>query len=296
MSERDPVNADGEARTTRKSGIVSLIVAAVLVIILVIVVLLWWRGGDEPEPQRQAVPVETERSAPEPQPERLPEPESELPTPPVAVPPPETESQQEPSPPVQLPQLADSTPVLIEDLEQRDVSTRPIRSDHLIRDLAIFVYNLSEGELIRESASVAGPDARFSTQVVDDQLYIDERSYSRYDELVEWFVNLENNMVVDVFVMYQPLFEEALAEIAHPDENFTDQVIQGIDVLLATPEPEGLLALTDDQVMYTFADPELEELPAAQKQMLRLGLQNQQRVKRKLRELRAVLEDRQAVN
>ncbi|MEF2975551.1 DUF3014 domain-containing protein, partial [Pseudomonas aeruginosa] len=61
-------------------------------------------------------------------------------------------------------------------------------------------------------------------------------------------------------------------------------------ILLDTPEPRGLLALSDEEVMYTYADPELENLPAAQKQMLRIGPDNRALVKSKLREIRQRLQ------
>lgn len=291
MSERETADSHPEDSQPNKTGLISIVVAVVLIVILVVVVWSWW-GDDDDDSQRQPVDVEVRDSEPE-QPAE-PEPvveDFEEPEPEVIVPTIE-EPEAEPEPELELPELDDSTPVVVEAAQSRELSTRPLRSEHLVRDLVVFVHNLSDGELIRESATVRGPDARFSTQTVDDQLYIDERSYARYNEMVDWFVGLDSEHLVSVYTDYEPLFHQAFSEIAHPDEEFVDQLLDAIDVLLDTPEPEGLLALSDDEVMYTFADPELEQLPAAQKQMLRLGLENQQRVKRKLRELRALLEER----
>lgn len=294
MSERETTDPQPQEHQPNKTGMVSIVVAVLLILVLIVVVWSWWGGDDDSESaQRQPAPVEVRDAEPE---QRQPEPEPivddfEEPQPEVVVPVIET-PEAEPEPQVELPELEDSTPVLVDAAESRDLNTRPLRSEHLVRDLVIFVHNLSDGDLIRESATVRGPDARFATQTVDDQLYIDERSYARYNEMVDWFASLDSERLVSVYSDYEPLFHQAFGEIARPDEQFTEQLIDAIDVLLATPEPEGLLALSDDQVMYTFADPELEQLPAAQKQMLRLGLENQRRVKRKLREVRALLEAR----
>ena len=296
MSEREPRDPQPAHQQTNRKGILSIAIAAVLVVILVVVV--WsWLGGDEAEqaPRRQPAPVEVRDVEPLPQAE--PEPaveddEGEPAEPEAGTLTPEPTPIEEAEPSVELPELDQSTPVLVDEAESRELNTRPLRSEHLVRDLVIFAHNLSNGDVIRESATVQGPEARFSTQTVDNQLYIDEASYTRYNELVEWFSNLDTERLVSVYSDYEALFSQAFAEIAHPDERFIEQLIEGIDVLLATPEPEGLLALSDDQVMYTFADPELEALPAAQKQMLRLGLENQRQVKRKLREIRALLEER----
>lgn len=292
MSENQQVN-DREQKPQRK-GLVSLIIAGVLIVILVVLVVLWTTGDEPDQPQRQTVPVpEITESEPQPAPEPQFDPEPEVVVPEEQPIYPGTVSEEgEPSLPIyQLPTLDQSTAVVVEEAEERAINTRPVRSEHLIRDLVVFLHNLSDGAVIRESATISPPDARFSTQTVDEQLYIDERTYARYDEVVDWFEGLDSQTVVAMYRDFEPLFEQAFGEIAHPDESFETQLVEAIDMLLATPEPDGLLALSDDRVMYTFADPELEQLPAAQKQMLRLGLQNQRRVKRKLREIRALVID-----
>ena len=292
MSENQQANE--RAQKPQRKGLVSLVIAGVLVVLLVVLVVLWTTAEEAVEPQRRSVPApditDTTTEA-QPRPHIEPEPDVVVPEEQPIVPDTITDDS-EPSQPVrQLPSLDQSTAVVVGEAEERAINTRPVRSEHLIRDLVVFLHNLSDGAVIRESATIAPPDARFSTQTVDDQLYIDERTYRRYDEVVEWFGGLDSQTVVAMYRDFEPLFEQAFGEIAHPDESFEEQLLSAIDMLLATPEPDGLLALSDDQVMYTFADPELEQLPAAQKQMLRLGLENQRRVKRKLREIRAVLQD-----
>lgn len=275
-----------------RKGVISIVIAVVLVVILAVVLWLWQSDDDSAVSERRPVPQPVqERVEPEPQPQR---PQPSEPDTEVVVPEPApirpTPAMDEPqAPELELPDLNESTEFVIEQARERELNTRPIRSEHLVRDLVIFVHNLSDGDVIRESATIAGPDARFSTQTVDNQLYIDERTYARYNEIVEWFVGLDSQRLVRAYRDFEPLFAQAFSEIAHPDQAFIDEIIEAIDVLLTTPEPEGMLALEDDRVMYTFADPELEQLPAAQKQMLRMGLDNQRRVKRKLREVRALL-------
>jgi len=63
--------------------------------------------------------------------------------------------------------------------------------------------------------------------------------------------------------------------------------VKTIDVLLATPEVNGPLKVEQPKVVYVFADPALEALPAGQKAMLRLGPRNAAAVKAKLREFRS---------
>jgi len=59
--------------------------------------------------------------------------------------------------------------------------------------------------------------------------------------------------------------------------------------MLAAPEPAEPVRLIKPEAYFLFADPELEALPAGQKLMIRMGNDNAQRVKAKLREVRAAI-------
>ena len=62
-----------------------------------------------------------------------------------------------------------------------------------------------------------------------------------------------------------------------------------IDHLLETPDLHEPVALTQQKVMYEFADPALEKRSAGQKLLLRSGPENERAIKSKLREIRAAL-------
>ncbi|TMP13402.1 DUF3014 domain-containing protein, partial [Pseudoalteromonas sp. S2893] len=61
-------------------------------------------------------------------------------------------------------------------------------------------------------------------------------------------------------------------------------------LLLDTPEPEGELPLLRDSVTYQYAFSEGEQLPAGQKQLLRMGTEIMKKVKAALRKIKAELE------
>ena len=58
---------------------------------------------------------------------------------------------------------------------------------------------------------------------------------------------------------------------------------------MGAPEPVGPIELTRPNVLYTFADPTLEALPAGQKLLIRMGPDNAAVIKAKLRELRSIV-------
>ena len=86
-----------------------------------------------------------------------------------------------------------------------------------------------------------------------------------------------------------PLFQQSYRDLGYPKGYFNDRLIAAMDDLLATPEPKAPLQLTQDKVLYQFADPDLERRSAGQKVMLRIGTENARAVKAKLREFRAAV-------
>ena len=162
-------------------------------------------------------------------------------------------------------------------------------SQQLIRDAVVFVDNLRQGLIIREKSVIEAPKAQFRVLEQDGKLYIDPRSYDRYNSLVDWFVSLDTEVVVNLLTRYQPLVKSALGEIGYPEQDPSGVLQEAMEVLLATPSVGTVIEVNDDSVMYRFADPALEALPAAQKQMLRTGPDNMRRVKLKLQELQQAL-------
>lgn len=288
------MSAQQTSETEVKPALSGKVVVGLVVILVVILAILWFTRGGEPEPvDTPPTPVEQPVIA-DPEPEPLPEPEPEVvvePEPEV-VPIPEEEldpvPEVEPEPP--LPNLDEASPVLIEEAAAAGLAVDVVDSENVVRKLVVLAESMANGEIVREAMVVRGPESRFVVQEIDHQLYIDERTYARFDDLALWFYNLDTDALVALFNRFEPLFVEAHDEIKQPGSRLRNRILDAIAILLDTPEPTGLLALKDDKVMYTFADPELEALPPAQKQLLRLGPDNRALVKTKLREIRQRLQ------
>lgn len=269
------------------------LIAALLVVIALAIVILWYLSQDtqqKPAPIEQ--PVVVQEAEPEPEPEMVAEPAEtvELGEP--------TEVAEEPvaepaEPAVELPPLNQSTDEIVTRLREQEQTVEPLQSEQLIRDAVVFVDNLRNGVVVKEAAPVQGPKAQFRVLEQDGKIYIDPRSYDRYNTVVDWFVSLDTAVLVDMLEDYQPLVKEALAEIGYPDAAPQTVFIEAIDMLMQTPSVGTVIELTDESVMYRYADPALEALPDAQKQMLRLGPDNMRRVKLKLESLRSALEPAQ---
>jgi hypothetical protein len=285
--ENSPATEDASRKTTWA-------VVIVIVVAVIAAVVWWWLPSEKPQQQEKvkveqstSTEVETEPYQPE-----EPEEESE-PLPEPVEPEPESAKQPEEAPEpeqIALPELNNSTPTVLQELDSSDINIRPLKSSQLIRDAVVLADNISNGSIVRDRTIVQRPDGRFSVIEVDGELYIDESSYRRYDALVDWFVSLDAYALADNYELFKPLVQEAYAEIGYPDSDFDNTLMEAIDVLLSTPVPEGLVEVKADSVMYTYADDAYEALPAAQKQLLRMGPDNIERIKQKLREIQKALQ------
>jgi hypothetical protein len=112
---------------------------------------------------------------------------------------------------------------------------------------------------------------------------------ARYIPYVRAFEAVDSAKLVAIYVRFYPLFQQSYAELGYPSRYFNDRVFEVIDNLLAAPEPKGPIALTQPKVLYEFADPALQDLSAGQKALVRMGPENEAKVKAKLRELKRAL-------
>ncbi|MAF74971.1 MAG: DUF3014 domain-containing protein [Pseudomonadota bacterium] len=271
-------------------------VVAVIIVAIIIGGVSWWmlsgsnnneakqtQSMDLPKQPEEAPAVEPKKPEPQPQPEPDPEP--------AATPEPTTEVVEEPEPAITLPDLNESTPTVLQELDNSGIEIQPLKSSQLIKDAVVIIDNLRNGMLVTDRTVVQRPDGRFSVIEVEGDLYIDEQSYQRYDPIVDWFTSLDANALVDNYELFKPLLQEAYGEIGYPDSEFKNAIIEAINVLLETPVPESLVQVDDDSVMYTYHDSSLEALPPAQKQLLRMGPNNIERIKAKLREVKAAFRE-----
>ncbi|MEE4361434.1 MAG: DUF3014 domain-containing protein [Pseudomonadales bacterium] len=254
----------------------------ILAIALAIIAGAMFLGGPDPVPETETTAVPPPEPAPVPAlPEPAPEPEPPAPEP-VAVEP-------EPEP---LPDL-DASDAFVraqsEGLSASESIDQILSADQLIRRFTAVVENLAQGTLPREPVAFLTPAEKFAVLRRDDRLYLDPASFDRYDRASGIVAALDPSQAVALLRLTEPLMEEAYAELGLRDVDVEDRLARAIDVLLSTPDPQGMVELKQPSVMYEFADPRLEALQPVQKLLIRVGPENRARIKGKLREIRALL-------
>ena len=194
--------------------------------------------------------------------------------------------------PVELPPL-DLTDALVRKLVGA-LSSRPevaawLATDHLIRGFVSSVDNVAKGAIPSRQLRPLAPVGDFRVVESGDAISVDARSFQRYDRLADTIASLDARGLARVYATLKPRLQEAYRELGYPDGDVDRAVEQAIVTLLRTPAIEPDVALQHTTVTYQFADPRLEALKPAQKQLLRTGPRNSVLVQGKLREIAGAL-------
>lgn len=161
--------------------------------------------------------------------------------------------------------------------------------ESIIRHLVVTIDNLPRQKVAVQKRPI-GPVIGFFLANGDElHATLDAQNYERYQPLVAAAGKLDMQQLAAVYIRFYPLFHQAYQDLGYPNGYFNDRLVQVIDNLLATPQPQGPIALVRPNVMYTFADPALEARSAGQKLLIRMGADNTAKIKAKLRELRAAI-------
>jgi hypothetical protein len=159
----------------------------------------------------------------------------------------------------------------------------------IVRRFVATIDNLPRKSVAQRLLPLKPVPGLFRATGPEGNLVVAPDNAARYTPYVRAFETLDSAKLVTLYVHLYPLFQESYAELGYPSRYFNDRVFEVIDNLLATPDPSGPIALTQPKVLYEFADPALQDLSAGQKMLVRMGPDNEARVKAKLRELKRAL-------
>jgi hypothetical protein len=194
----------------------------------------------------------------------------------------------EPGAAIDLPPLDQSDPV-VRDLVGR-LSSHPavaawLTTDQLVRNFAVVVLNISNGRTPSKFLARLRPAEKFQAREDASGLWIDPRSYRRYDAYADAVASLDARGVAQLYATLKPRIQDAYRELGYPEGNFDAVLERAIVELLKTPAIDGNVGLVSRSVAYEFADPRLQSMTSAQRQFLRMGPRNIRLIQSKLREI-----------
>lgn len=258
-----------------RSGTIAVIVIAGLILLGGGAVIWWWfssRSEDPVDPNAAAAALEEPAAA---------EPAAA----PVTADPPAPET---PAPPA----LSDSDSLvrdLVGGLSRHAQWLAWLVPEELAMNFVRVVGAVAYDEPPQSSLAPLRPEEGFSVVRRGQRFYPAETSFHRYDLAVEVLDSIDVAGAARAYERLAPLFEQAHDELGYPNE-FGDTLELAVTRLLATPIPDALPELRLRVVSFEYVDPGLEGLSPAQKLLLRLGPDNGDRVREKVRELYGALQ------
>jgi|SRR5688572_6036171 len=165
--------------------------------------------------------------------------------------------------------------------------------DDFVKKLVATVDGLARADVAARMNPAKPPPGEFVTAGEGDAVVLGAANFARYAPWIELVDSLDAGATAALYKRLYPQFQAAYENLGNPDGYFNDRVVEVIDHLLSAPAAPATLPLVRPNVYYEFADPALEAQSAGRKLLLRMGPGNAERVKSKLREVRALIATRQ---
>lgn len=153
-----------------------------------------------------------------------------------------------------------------------------LSTDDLLRRSASYLDGLSRGVILGKIFPLSSPESKFATHRDGDIIWLNAGNYERYNATVQILTSIDMKLVAQMFHFSRPLLESAFSELGYQPRQMDGIILTALDQVIGTPVIVEPIQLTRDSVIYKFADPELESLTPLQKQLIRSGPENTQRL------------------
>ena len=164
-----------------------------------------------------------------------------------------------------------------------------LQQKEIVRTVVAVVDNIAQGQSPAALLPFLAPQGKFLAGEKDGIVYIDPKSYRRYDLLVNTIMAVPDNAWVTWYKTLRPTLEKAFGELGYPGITFAQRLQQAVEQLTRVPAFAEKIALEKKVLSYAFVNANLEALNPAQKHLLRLGPDHAARIQTKLRRLAALL-------
>ncbi len=274
---------------------INLLILVLLILIVALGIAIYLRNNSVPEEQittSKPVPVQEPVKKPI---VHYPVPEQSAINP-VASPettvPPTPNDQVAPVLPEALPKVQQSDQSIeqaVHSLVAEESSLRLLLMDNFIQKLVATIDNLPEKKLPRIHLPIRPPKGKFIVAGTPEAPQTSSRNNQRYTPYVALFKAINPELAVKVYVHFYPLFQQAYEELGYHNAYFNDRLVFVLDHLLDIPNPADPILLEQPVVLYTYADPALENRSAGQKLLLRIGHDNRTEILQLLKRYRTLV-------
>jgi hypothetical protein len=172
--------------------------------------------------------------------------------------------------------------------------------DDMIRRIVVFTDNFSQGNVAYSHSPLVSPQNKFSMDDADavqvnsdnaqqNSWLLENNQSKRFSVYIDLIRSLDQEALLQAYKDFKPLFDEAYSELGY-EGDFTEVMQEAINRVLDIELPDESVVIIRPSVMYKFQDKKIEDLPDADKLLLRLGRDNLLAIKTVLLDLNETLE------
>jgi hypothetical protein len=178
---------------------------------------------------------------------------------------------------------------LVQALSESPAVVAWLPTNGLIRNFTVVVANIADGATPAKHLKNLRPPSAFRIVERGGDTYVDARGYDRYTAIADAVASIDPAAAARLYGTLKPRIEEAHRELGVQNASFDRTLTRAIVALLETPILDTPPRLKPKGIGYAYADERLEELSAAQRQLLRMGPRNGRVIKARLREIALAL-------
>jgi len=154
-----------------------------------------------------------------------------------------------------------------------------LTKDEIIRKSVVAIDNLAKGNVVAKYRPVNFKNKSFVVEQRGNKFYLDRRNYNRYNQWIDIITSTEIEAWGSLINRYQPWLDQAFSELGYKDKTFIGQLDLALQQIMQAPLITTDIELIRPSVLYKYADKEIEQLPAIQKLMIRMGPENSNKLK-----------------
>lgn len=191
-----------------------------------------------------------------------------------------------------LPPLSKSDPAALTalaDVFGKSAVAKYFQPQEVVRRIVVTIDNLPRKTVSGQLMPTKPVPGKFRTNSKGQNLTLASSNFDRYTPFVRVLEAVDPKTFMATYIKMYPLFQQAYKDLGYPKGYFNDRLVAVIDHMLDAPPSDGPIALVQPHVFYKFVDPALESRSAGHKLMLRVGNDNAERIKAKLRDIRKEL-------
>jgi len=175
-----------------------------------------------------------------------------------------------------------------------------LQMENFVRRVVATVDNLARPLAPPSTWPIHATPGRFTVETGSDGSVIGAKNAARYAPFVALVESIDTKRAVALYQELYPLLQQVYEGLGYPGKYFNDRLVAVIDLLLAAPEPADAPGVELPEIrgpnkparpwiLYRYSDPALERLSSGQKILLRVGRENEKRLKAKLAEFRKLI-------